>query len=247
MRIPRVYTAAGLAPGHNIELEPATARRLLRVLRLRHDDPLVLFNGDGQNYTGRLHVSARDRASARILEAVPNPCESPLHITLVQGISRGERMDYTLQKAVELGVNAIHPVLCERTVVRLDARRAEKRHRHWQGVIISACEQCGRSRLPELHMPQALQTAFQALPPGQRLMPAPGASEGLAGAVHEHAVVLLIGPEGGLGEQETRQAQAAGFRCIHLGPRILRTETAGVAAMAVLQALGGDLRAPGSA
>lgn len=242
MRIPRLYTPATLAVGEIIKLETAVARRLLRVLRLRSGDALVLFNGDGNDYPARLQVDGRDQARAEVFESGPNHSESPLHITLLQGISRGERMDYTLQKAVELGVSAVYPVLCDRSVVRLEGQRAEKRQRHWHGVVTSACEQCGRSRLPELHPVVPLGEVLHHPPPGQRVMPQPGSHQGLASLEDSSQLVLLVGPEGGLSEAEIEQARAALFQCIHLGPRILRTETAGVATLAALQALRGDLR-----
>jgi len=242
VRIPRLYTPAALAPGTVTELAPASSRRLLRVLRLRDGDPLVLFNGDGHDYAARLQARGREQAQAEILERRANACESPLHISLLQGISRGERMDFTLQKAVELGVGAVYPVFCDRSVVRLDGKRAERRLQHWQGVIISACEQSGRSRLPELHPPQGLTEMLAKLPPGQRLLPEPGSPAGLASLTASTELVLLVGPEGGLSESESDQARDAQFQSIHLGPRILRTETAGVATLAALQALWGDLR-----
>jgi len=242
VRIPRLYTPAALAPGICTELAPASNRRLQRVLRLRDGDLLILFNGDGHDYAARLQTSGREQARAEILERRTNACESPLHISLLQGISRGERMDFTLQKAVELGVSAVYPVFCERSVVRLEGKRAQRRFNHWQGVIISACEQSGRSRLPELHPPQDLNDVFGKLPPGQRLLPEPGSSAGLASLTASPELVLLVGPEGGLSEGESARAHEARFQSVHLGPRILRTETAGVATLAALQALWGDLR-----
>ncbi len=242
MRIPRLYTPADLRPGETTELDAPTSRRLLRVLRLRDGAPLVLFNGDGKDYPALLHVRGRDQARAEVQECRGNHSESPLHISLLQGVSRGERMDYTLQKAVELGVKAVYPLFCERSVVRLDSKRADKRLHHWQGVVISACEQSGRSRIPELHPLRSLDAALQDLPQGQRLLPQPGSPEGLAAMPTSAELVLLVGPEGGLSEAEVERARATQFRCIHLGPRILRTETAGVATLAALQALWGDLR-----
>ena len=211
--------------------------------RLRDGDEIVLFAGDGNEAAARIVALDRHGADVEIVAVQAVDRESPLSITLVQGISSGDRMDYTLQKAVELGVAAIVPVFVERSIVRLSGDRAEKRVAHWREVVVSACEQCGRNRIPEV----APATSFaEAIPRvaarlslryvlsvdgGERLraLPAP-----------ESAVALLAGPEGGLSPGEERAARSAGFVPLSLGPRVLRTETAAVAALAAMQAIWGD-------
>jgi 16S rRNA (uracil1498-N3)-methyltransferase len=175
---------------------------------------------------------------------VPGVPESPLAITLVQAVSRGEKMDWTLQKATELGVRTIVPVLSARSVVRLDEEQAERKWRHWQAVVAGACEQCGRSRLPELRPPQPLPSYISAAPPsGRRFVLSPQGTASLASlATVETDVALLIGPEGGLDDAEIELARRSGYEPVRLGPRVLRTETAGIVALAVLQARWGDLR-----
>lgn len=242
MPIPRFYCPIPLVPGREATLPEAVGRHAHYALRLRVGDRLILFNGDGGEYMAILDRGGRN-TRARVLECRAVDRESPLRITLAQGISSGERMDFTLQKAVELGVAAVQPIVTRRTVVRLNAERGQRRQAHWQGVVASACEQSGRCRLPLvgaiLAYPEWLATvrntdaAKYLLDPegGGRLrnLPAP-----------ERPVLLLAGPEGGLEPTERDAALAAGFVGIRLGPRILRTETAAVAAIAAMQALWGD-------
>ena len=244
MRIPRIHTEQPLAVGAELELGREAGRHLLQVLRLRDGQPLILFNGDGRDYAAELLVAGKS-ARARIGAARDNPSESPCRIELVQAVSKGERMDYTLQKSVELGVAAIRPVFSQRSVVRLDGARLERRMQHWRGVIASACEQCGRSRLPPL-LPALELPAWLADEGRERggceLLLAPDAAASLGQLDTSGSdCTLLIGPEGGLSEAEIAAALAAGFRAVRLGPRVLRTETAALAALAVLQARCGDL------
>lgn len=248
MRIPRIYTGPdALNPGSEIELPDSAFRHIVQVLRLRPDAPLVLFNGDGNDYPATLTDVEKRRARATIRERTPNALESPLALHLVQAISKAEHMDLTVQKAVELGVHAIQPVLSTRGL-RLPPERLTRKLEHWRAVALSACEQCGRSRIPEVHEPLKLDAWLQSPPPagGLRLLLDPGATRGLdALPVPEGVVELLIGPEGGFAPEEAEQAGHAGFLGLGLGPRVLRTETAGIVATALLQGQWGDLRSHG--
>jgi 16S rRNA (uracil1498-N3)-methyltransferase len=242
MRIPRLFLDQPLASGTQITLDRDASRYLLQVLRLKPGRELRLFNGDGQDFHARV-VDAAKQARVEIVAALENAAESPLQITLIQAISKGERMDYTLQKSVELGVTAIQPVFSARSVVRLDGDRLDKKQQHWLGVMRSACEQCGRSVVPKLHTALPLSDWLTAqAPTSGGLLLAPDASQSL-GQISPLATghSLLIGPEGGLEDGEIAAAIAAGFAAVRMGPRVLRTETAAVAALAVLQARFGDL------
>ena len=243
MRLTRVHVPQALATAAEVALPEAAASHVARVLRMRAGDRLVLFDGSGADFHAEITGIAGARVRARILERVLGLRESPLAVTLVQAVSRGERMDWTLQKATELGVRRIQPVLSARSVVRLDEQQGERRLRHWQAVVASACEQCGRSVLPRIEVPLELQRYLDG-PRGElrRLVLAPEGKGSIgAFAAGLTGVELLIGPEGGLDESELAAAVAAGFEAVRLGPRVLRTETAGIAALAVLQALAGDL------
>ncbi len=243
MKGPHIYLDAELLPGTAISLPPSAANHL-RVLRLRPGDTVRLFNGDGAEYPARVLRLERRDAELQVLNRIAVDRESPLRITLVQGISKGERMDYTIQKAVELGVARVLPVFTERSVVQLAGDRLQKRHEHWQGVIVAACEQSGRNTLPELLSPRPLAAALSALEPHDaRLVLAPDGDLTLknVGVTSAQPITLLIGPEGGFTAEELEQAERHGFKALRLGPRVLRTETAGVAALAALQLLGGDL------
>lgn len=242
MRRIRLFVDQPLQAGLGITLSEAAANHAVRVLRLREGDAVTLFNGDGHDYSGEISLGKREaRVHIGRVDAVAN--ESPLAITLVQAIARGEKMDLILQKATELGVAAITPVVTERTEVRLDAERALKRHQHWLGVIQSACEQCGRARVPVLEpslgLAQALARGTGS--PGWLLDPQGEHALATLPTPTDAGLTLLIGPEGGLGNSDLRAAHAAGFSGLRLGPRILRTETAGLAAIAALQARFGDL------
>jgi 16S rRNA (uracil1498-N3)-methyltransferase len=242
MRIPRLYLDAPLAAGQAVELDVRAHRHAVQVLRLREGSPLVLFNGDGRDYLARIETVERRNSRALVKEVCDVDRESPLQIVLVQGVSKGEHMDLSVQKAVELGVAAIQPVLTQRSVTRLDAARWEKKQAHWQGILIGACEQCGRAHLPVLHAPVELSRWLQAagrVIPGWVLDPA--AEDTRDQTRPEGPLHLLVGPEGGLTEQELAQAVAAGFRRLRLGPRTLRTETASTVAIATAQLLWGDL------
>lgn len=245
MRLTRTYLTQPLSPGARVALPEAAANHLLRVLRLPLNGELLLFNGDGFDYRARIVQAERRAAQVEVGERLPARAESPLRIVLAQGIARGEKMDWVLQKATELGVQGIVPIRTEWTEVRLDAERAERRHHHWQGVIASACEQCGRAVLPELAGACELATwAAELHDADLRLALDPDGEQVLSACPRpapEQRVVLAIGPEGGLSGRDLATLRAAGFTGLRLGPRVLRTETAGLAALAALQALWGDL------
>ncbi len=243
MKIPRIHVPAPLAEGAELELPPAAARHVLQVLRLRPGARLRVFDGSGREHEAELVAAGRGAARARLGAPVAPLPESPLAVTLIQGVCRGERMDLVVQKAVELGAVRILPVLTARSVPRLDGARAERRQAHWQAVAAAAAEQCGRAVVPEVAPPRPLAAALaDATLPAARYLLDPAAAEGpRALAPPGAAAALLVGPEGGLADGERAAAAAAGFRGLRLGPRVLRTETAGLAALAVLQALHGDL------
>jgi len=252
MRIPRLFVDADLVPGDTVALPEQSGEHVARVLRLGIGHTVILFNGDGAEYDARLASLAKRAVLAEIDARRDISRESPLALTLVQGIARGEKMDWILQKATELGVARLVPIVTERTEVRLDEDRAGRRLAHWRQVIVSACEQCGRTRLPALEPPQLLTTWLAA----ER-----DAAAGVSGSPlrlallpegdttlrriewRNGAATLAVGPEGGFSSRDENALRHAGFLGLRLGPRILRTETAGIAALAALQALGGDLSA----
>lgn len=243
MPIPRFYCQMPLPHEGLITLPDHVAQHAVGALRLKDGDALTLFNGDGREHRGVLRKQGK-HAQAHLVSVESVERESPLDITLVQGISTGERMDYTLQKSVELGIGAIQPVMMLRTVVRLDPDKRHKRRLHWQGVAASACEQCGRNHLPEILETQdftdwlALNRQAETL----RFMLDPQSSTRLRDMpAPDKPVYLIAGPEGGLDPRERDAALAAGCIPLSLGPRILRTETAAIAALAAMQGLWGDL------
>ena len=243
MRLTRCHVDAPLAVGVSLALPETAANHLARVLRLREGDACVLFNGDGHDYDARISAISKREVRAEIIAARSVDNESPLHVTLLQGVARGEKMDLILQKATELGVAAVVPVMAERTEVKLDAERAEKRMAHWRSVVASACEQSGRARLPTLSAPAALVDAARTVGADTtKLTLDPTGEVSLATvAITGGAVVVAIGPEGGWSPRDRDALSAAGFIGLRLGPRILRTETAGLAAIAALQSRFGDL------
>ena len=244
MRLTRCPLELPLQAGQTLALPEEVANHLVRVMRLREGDGCVLFNGDGHDYAATLVAVGKREVQVRIDAAQALDNESPLAITLLQGIARGEKMDLILQKATELGVAAIIPVNAERTEVKLDAARAEKRIAHWRSVVGSACGQSGRARIPSIAAPQALASAAAVLPADTlRLTLDPQGEHRLAtlASAPGNGVVIAIGPEGGWSPRDRQQLAAAGFQGLQLGPRILRTETAGLAAIAALQARLGDL------
>ncbi len=242
MHIPRFYLPLSLTIGATVPLDDNAFNHAVRVLRLKPGAALILFNGAGGAFAATLADIGKRAATARVTEALPGDVESPLRMVLAQGISRGEKMDYTLQKAVELGVAVLQPLFTARSGVDLGGERLARKVQHWRGIVIGACEQCGRNRLPELREPLALaEWLRQPAEPNLRLLLDPRAETGLRELEPPTGTVtLLIGSEGGLSSAEIAQARKAGFTGVRLGPRILRTETAGVAALAAVQALWGD-------
>jgi 16S rRNA (uracil1498-N3)-methyltransferase len=212
------------------------------VLRLRPGDSVTLFNGEGGEFDAEVLRVAREVVSVRVGSHRAVDRESPLEVTLVQGLAGADRMDWVMQKAVELGVTAIRPVTMARSVVRLDPSRAAKREAHWRSIAISACEQCGRNRLPVLHALTGFEQWVATPSVAElRVFLAPDAATSLSGLARpKGSIELLVGPEGGLTQQEAGLALDAGFHSVRLGPRILRTETAPLAAMSALNALWGD-------
>lgn len=241
--LPRIYVPDDI-PVHGVfTAPPDQAHHLAHVLRLAADDLLIVFDGRGMEYPAVIERVGKSGVTLRVSEPSVVDRESPLAVTLAQGISSGERMDYTVQKAVELGVHTIQPLATERSVVRLSTERAAKRVAHWQAIAVAACEQCGRNRVPEV-LPVAAVTAWLARVPADalRLTLSPGA----ASTLHElerpsGSIQLLVGPEGGLSPREQEDAAAAAFKPLKLGPRVLRTETAALAALAAMQTVWGDL------
>jgi 16S rRNA (uracil1498-N3)-methyltransferase len=238
-RIARLFVDTGLKPHASIELSEATAHHAARVLRLTAGDSVVLFDGRGGEYEATLTMPGRGRG--RVLAETGEwrelERESPLAVTLVQAVSSGERMDFTIQKAVELGVAAIHPVFSARSIVRLSGEREAKKLAHWRRVAISACEQCGRNRIPHIAEPLPLER-YRA-PGGVKILLAPSATRRLADLARG-PLALAVGPEAGFSDDEEALLARAGFVAACLGPRILRTETAALAALAALNALAGD-------
>ncbi|HKD53371.1 MAG TPA: 16S rRNA (uracil(1498)-N(3))-methyltransferase [Steroidobacteraceae bacterium] len=243
MRLTRVYVDAPLAAGTQITLAGNAASHVTRVLRLRVGEALTLFNGRGGEHLGSIDSARGGEVTVSVGEHAAIERESSFPLTLAQGISRGERMDLVVQKATELGVSRLVPLLTERSVVRLDAQQADRKFNHWRAVAIAACEQCGRNRLPEVALPTQLR-GFLRQPPdgGTRLLLSPEAPQRIEDVPRpERGAIVLIGPEGGLADEEQQDAVAAGFSAVRLGPRILRTETAAIAALTLLQREFGDL------
>lgn len=243
MRVPRVPFDAALAEGTAVDLPDEAAHHALRVLRLGDGAAVRLFNGDPGDWHGRLEVRGKRHARVAIERFEPRAVEPSLAITLVQGISRGQRMDYTLEKSVELGVGRIVPVVMERTQAAPRGEREAKKARHWSGVIAAAAAQSGRTRVPELAPQQGFREWLAGTDAADHphVLLDPEATGGASRLGKPLALTLLAGPEGGFSPDERERAFATGCRGIRMGPRILRTETAAVAALAVLQALYGDL------
>lgn len=239
--MPRFYVDFALSPDSVVEL-PNNVVRHLNVLRVKNTEEIVLFNGNGKAYPALPEVLEKRRASVRILREEATDNESPLNITLVQAVSSAERMDFTLQKSVELGVAEIRPVISERCVVRLSGERAEKRVARWQEIVVSACEQSGRNIVPKVLPLTTYAQALQQLPQETtKLLMSLNRAQKLSDVRPQSGkVVFMVGPEGGWTEKEEQQAFDAGFQSVTLGKRVLRTETASLAAIAAMQTLWGD-------
>jgi 16S rRNA (uracil1498-N3)-methyltransferase len=242
MRVSRVYAEVPVGGRVQLELTGTAANHIARVLRLRVGEWLILFDNAGGEYAAQVEAFTRDTVRVTVGDYLDVSRESPLQVTLAQGIARGERMDVVIQKATELGVKRIVPVLAERTVVRLNDAQAANRLRHWRAIAVAACEQCGRNRLPEIIQPMNLQEFLVSdYPAGLRLVLSPEGGQKARDLPASPAVTLLIGPEGGLSDAERAAALAAQFKGLNLGPRILRTETAALAALAIIQQQLGDI------
>ena len=239
--MPRFYVDFALSPDSVVEL-PDNVVRHLNVLRVKNTEEIVLFNGNGKAYPALPEVLEKRRASVRILREEATDNESPLNITLVQAVSAAERMDFTLQKSVALGVAGIRPVISERCVVRLSGERAEKRVARWQEIVVSACEQSGRNIVPKVLPLTTYVQALQQLPQETtKLLMSLNRAQKLSDVQPQSGkVVFMVGPEGGWTEKEEQQAFDAGFQSVTLGKRVLRTETASLAAIAAMQTLWGD-------
>lgn len=247
---PRLYLPGPLRPGTTAVLGKEQSHYVVRVLRLRPGDPLQLFDGAGGRHAAELAQGDARRCVLLVGEAEAGAPESPLRVTLAQCIPAGEKMDWTIEKAVELGVGAIAPLQSARSLVRLDADRARRRAEHWQRLLVAACMQCGRDTLPLLHPVDTLENWLsRPQSDAHRIVLAPGAPSSIGDlplpGLGAGGLQLLVGPEGGLAPDELERALAARLTPVSMGPRILRTETAGLAALAVLQARFGDLRAHG--
>lgn len=243
MSIARIYQPVSLQPGARIHLTDAASHHLSRVLRANLNDAVTLFNGEGGEYQTVIAEINKKGVIVTVNEFLPREAESPIQIHLLQGVARGEKMDFIVQKAVELGVNTITPVVTERCNVRLDKEREAKRLQHWQAVITSACEQSGRNRVPELLPTQSLSAALESVQADVSYVLSPHVTKKLSETqTPPSRIALLIGPEGGLSENEIKLAISAGFISLNLGPRVLRTETAALAAIAALQYRYGDFR-----
>jgi 16S rRNA (uracil1498-N3)-methyltransferase len=243
MRLTRIFIEQPLASGSRCLVGGSAAHHMLRVLRLAVGAEVTLFDGAGGEYAARIDAVHKDAVRVEVGAHAATERESPLAVTLAQGISRGERMDWVIQKATELGVRGIAPLITERSVVRLDARQAQKKSQHWRGIAIAACEQCGRNRLPEMAAPLDFQNflAHAASAEGLRLLLSPLGKDRIGAIAPVETITLLIGPEGGLAPEVRAAAIGKGFIEVQLGPRVLRTETAAIAALAALQQAFGDL------
>jgi 16S rRNA (uracil1498-N3)-methyltransferase len=245
MRIPRIFTDLTLHCVSSVDLDGSAARHLSSALRMKVGQEIILFNGQGGEYAAELTEISKNRVSVKVVEYRDIDRESALKVHLAIGVSRGERMDLIVQKATELGATEITPLFTERTEVKLTGERLEKKIRHWQQIAISACEQCQRNRVPVINRPASLDQWLH--------LPEKKAGDSLKLVLHhrtekrlsEHQAVtnicLLVGPEGGLGEREIEAAIANGFQPLALGPRVLRTETAPLAAISIMQSLWGDM------
>lgn len=239
---PRIYTSEPLADNTTIALDDQAVTHLVRVLRMKDGDDVRLFNGDGSEYQAKLIIESKKSASASVIHATRQDAPLTLQIHLGQVISKGDRMDFTIQKATELGVTDITPLTSERCDVRLKGDRMEKKLEHWQKVAISACEQSGRNTVPVVHPPKSLSDWSSGIEADRKLLLHPHNQKPLVSDQYPESIALLVGPEGGFSDIEVTQCQEAGFDGLLLGPRILRTETAALTALSVLQYVWGDFR-----
>ena len=238
----RIFHAAPLTSGKESTLTGGSANHLGKVLRLRENDAVILFNGDGLDYTARIISVTRQEVVVLVGAGADPETESPINVSLLQGICRNQRMDLLIQKSTELGIQSIQPILTERSVIRLTGERAEKKLAHWRNIAISACEQSRRARIPDIRRPESVATACEQLGKTTTRLVLDPAGDDIPETTIRSAssIALLVGPEGGLTDTERETASSAGFGRVRLGPRILRTETAPLAALSILQYLSGD-------
>lgn len=239
----RVFQSIPLTIGADISLDEAASHHVARVLRKNKNDRLTIFNGEGGEYLATIKDINKKNVMVTITEFKAREAESPLELYLAQGISRGEKMDYTIQKAVELGVTKIIPLFTEFCNVKLDSERLSKKMQHWRSIIISACEQSGRNKIPDIEIPEPFEKAISKLTADFCFVLSPHSEQKLTHYHIEkhHRIILLIGPEGGLSEKEIARAEQFNFFPLNLGPRILRTETAGVSTISAIQCCFGDM------
>lgn len=242
MPITRLYYPEHIEPGKTISLDKNASHHLVRVIRAKKGTDIVLFNGDGFEYTATLLDENQKNCTLSANTKIQVQRESPIRTILLQGISRSDRMDACIQKSTELGVSTIIPVLCERSTTKLDDKRAKKKIKHWQQIIISACEQSGRCVIPELQPITPYAQALQSADSDFKLVLSPDTKTGLSELQKpEGGITILIGPESGLTQDEIKLAFDMNFKGIQLGPRVLRTETAAPTCLAAIQTLWGDL------
>ncbi len=242
MRAVRIYQSGDYQTGQLLELSPEASQHVGVVLRMQVGECLTLFCGDDREFEARIEAVKKKQVTV-LIGAINNVSrESPLAVHLAQAISKGERMEFVMQKAVELGVASITPIITERCVVKLDKERMAKKLQQWQSIVIAACEQSGRNTVPLVHQPMTLAHYLREAQAELKFILHPGEDKNWSDyAIGASAIALLIGPEGGLSEHEVQVAGEHGFQPLSLGPRILRTETAAITALSVLQAIGGDL------
>lgn len=241
MRDIRIYQDGELSTGTELTLDDRAARHVSQVLRMKVGDELCLFNGDGHDYEAHIASLGKKHTAVQIDRQIPNHVESDLRVHLYQGISKGDRMDSAMQKSVEMGVTSITPIICERTVVRTSSERSEKKVSHWKNIIISACEQSGRAIVPTLHSITSFEQSISELGGRQVLLLHPVEATAISEvALEADDIHIMIGPEGGFSEAEVKRASEQGIVTVAMGKRILRTETAPIAILSVLQARFGD-------
>ena len=244
MRVTRIFTSRALDDNCTVELEPEPSRHLAKALRAAVDDPLTVFDGLGGEYPARITAIGKKSVVIETGSKQAADTESPLTLHLGIGMSRGERMDWIVQKATELGITSLTPLVTARCGVRLAGERAAKKLRHWQQIAISACEQCGRNRLPDIHPPQDVNGWLADTAVERGFVLHHRAAANITGTAAPESAALLVGPEGGLSTAEITAAEDAGYLPLRLGPRVLRTETAPLAAIAILQSTWGDMKLP---
>lgn len=240
MRLTRIYQPQAAQSGQIVNLSKEASGHLIRVLRMQVNDKFIVFNGEAGEFHATIIELTKSTVTVKLGEFNAVNRESPLPMTLAQAVLRSEKMDYMLQKAVELGVSRFIPLLTVHSTLKLAPERWQKRCLHWQGVMLAACEQSGRTRLPKLENPMTFDLATTAIKAEQRIILQPGAQQSLDALSRCQSVAILVGPEGGWSENELNCARAADYHPIQLGPRVLRAETAGLAAISVLQSLYGD-------